>query len=172
VSQADAFEVLSARRRRDVLRYLFHRDGQAELYDLTRQLAAWENDTTPDQITSTQRMRVYTALKQSHLPKMDDHGVIEFNDDRGTVTLTSDASQLSVYLDVVPHDDIPWSRYYLGVGLFGIGVWAMVWLQVFPFSAVPKAVWGAVLLGVVVASAVVHTTHTKRLKIDPEDPST
>jgi hypothetical protein len=171
VSQADAFEVLSARRRRHVLRYLFHNEEPAELYDLTRQLAAWENDTTPEQVTSTQRMRVYTALKQSHLPKMDDHGVIEFDDDRGTVTLTSDASQLSVYLDVVPHDDIPWSRYYLGLGVFGIGVWTLVGLGVFPFSVVPEAVVGTVLLASFVASALVHTTHTRRLKVDTEEPT-
>ena len=44
-------------------------------------VAAWENDTTVERIGSTERKRVYTALRQSHLDRMADAGIIEYDVD-------------------------------------------------------------------------------------------
>jgi len=92
------FEVLKNRRRRDVLEYLQSTDGEARLAELAERIAAWENDIEVAALNSTQRKRVYVALYQTHLPKMDDAGVIEFDGDRKTVEVGENLGQITRYL--------------------------------------------------------------------------
>ncbi|MFC7046674.1 hypothetical protein ACFQH6_15815 [Halobacteriaceae archaeon GCM10025711] len=158
--------MLSSRRRRYVLHYLLQQEaGASELRELTMQLAAWENDTTVEEVTSKQRMRVYTALRQSHLPKMDREGVLEFDAARGTVELTEEASQLEVYLDIVPHNEIPWSEYYLGLGVISTALVAAVWMGTFPFGLVPDLAWAGLISVLFVASAAFHTYHSREMRL-------
>lgn len=76
LSQDQVFEVLKSPRRRYALYYLRREGGIVELSDLTDQVAVWENDTTPSGLTSEQRKRVYISLYQTHLPKLDDAGIV------------------------------------------------------------------------------------------------
>ncbi|MFB6358651.1 MAG: hypothetical protein ABEJ96_06540, partial [Thiohalorhabdaceae bacterium] len=55
---------------------------RAELGDLAEHIASIENDKPEVALSSTERKRVYVALYQCHLPKMDDIGVIDFDEDR------------------------------------------------------------------------------------------
>lgn len=169
-----AFEVLSSQRRRYVLHHLLgDEDGTSELRELTTQIAAWENDTDPESVTSKQRMRVYTALRQSHLPKMDREGVVSFDPVSGEVELTDEAKELEVYLDVVPHDEIPWSDYYLGLGALGLVAIAFVAVGVPPFDLLPALGWAAVIGVAVTASGVAHKLHNNRMRLgsDGEPPA-
>ncbi|WP_339104962.1 hypothetical protein [Haloterrigena salinisoli] len=173
LTQEVAFTMLSCRRRRYILHYLRQEGRAVTLHELSKQLAAWENDVDPDAVTHKQRMRVYTALRQSHLPKLDENGVVEFDASAGTIALTDDASELEVYLEVVPHDEIPWSTYYLGlggicasvVGLFGIGI--------FPFSALSGIGIAALVTLLFTVSAVAHRYHERRNRLgsDGEPPA-
>lgn len=165
VPQDIAFDLLSARRRRYVLHCLFQQQGSLDLRDLSRQIAAWENDISPPEVTYKQRMRTYTALRQSHLPKMDRAGIVKFDSDRGSVELTQDASKLKLYLTVLPHDDIPWSHYYLGLGLICGGAVAGAGIGLPPFSLVPELGWAALLVMAFAVSALVHVYHDRQMRI-------
>lgn len=87
LSKDDTFHILQNPRRRAVLRYLLDRDQsrQCQMRDVAEAVAAWENDTTTRQLTSDERQRVYIALYQSHLPKLDSYGVIRYDQARGHV---------------------------------------------------------------------------------------
>lgn len=160
-----AFEVLSSQRRRYVLHYLLGEcDGSSELRELTTRIAAWENDTDPSSVTSKQRMRVYTALRQSHLPKMDREGVVEFDPVSGDVELTEAARNLEIYLDVVPHDEIPWSDYYLGLGALGLATIVLSVVGLPPFDLIPAPGWAGVVGFAVTGSGVAHKLHNRRTK--------
>ncbi len=165
VSQDVAFEMLSCKRRRDVLHYLRQHGGAAELRPLSRQIAAWENDKPVEAVTYKERSRVYTALRQGHLPKMDSCDVIEYDGDRGTVALTERGTDLDVYLDVVPHNDISWSTYYAGLGAFTVLFSTVVVLGAVPTGSLPT---GAGALGVsllFLASAVAHRLYERRMQV-------
>jgi len=69
-SRDEVFKALSNRRRRNVITYLKQHDDDARVRDIAEQLAAWENDVEIPEVTYKQRKRVYTALHQSHLPKL------------------------------------------------------------------------------------------------------
>ena len=87
ISKDDAFHLLQNARRRAVLRYLLEHDDTERfvMRDVAEEVAAWEHDTTVQQLVSDERQRVYIALYQSHLPKLDEHGLIEYNQSRGVI---------------------------------------------------------------------------------------
>jgi hypothetical protein len=95
----EVFHLLQNQRRRDVLRVLRDVDGTVEMSDVAEQVAAWEHDTTVEALTSSQRQRVYISLYQRHLPKLDDAGVIDYEQSRGRVTPRPRADTVGRYLE-------------------------------------------------------------------------
>lgn len=151
LSKDDTFHILQNERRRRVLQYLSDTEGAVDMRDIAEQVAAWEHDTTVQQLTSDQRQRVYIALYQSHLPKLADFGLITYNRSRGVVERTPLADQIAWYLDeenateerTGSRDD--WVRYYVGVTVLSLLLIGMVWLGV-----VPSALLSNVGLAVVI----------------------
>lgn len=101
------FEVLKNRRRRLVLRYLKITSESASIGELAEHVAAIENDIEQAELGSQQRKRVYISLYQCHLPKMDDAGAIQFDQNRGTISLTEAADSFYEYLDEMPDQTTP-----------------------------------------------------------------
>ncbi|MBX0325497.1 hypothetical protein EGH21_20935 [Halomicroarcula sp. F13] len=101
LTRDDVFHILQSQRRRRVLAYIraYGDDGYARMQDIAEHIAALENDTTVENLRSQQRQRVYIALYQSHLPKMDDVGVVEYDKDRGHVRTTERTERFDGYLD-------------------------------------------------------------------------
>lgn len=96
----DIFHILQCRRRRLVLKYLQEYDGEepAAMSDIAEHIAARENETTVETLRSQERQRVYIALYQSHLPKMDKVGVIDYEQYRGIVKPTELTEEFERYL--------------------------------------------------------------------------
>ncbi len=162
VSRDDLFDVLSNHRRRYALHHLKQRDGAVAVGDLAEEIAAWENGVSQAELSAADRKRVYTALQQFHLPKMDTTGIVEF-DSSGTVTLTEAADGLDVYFDIVAEDDIPWSRFYLGLSGMCLVVVAGVWLA--PFTLVSGAALAAFIVTVFLLSSLAHAYHSRGMRL-------
>jgi DNA-binding transcriptional ArsR family regulator len=150
----DVFHLLQNERRRRVLQYLEETDGTVEMGDIAEQVAAWEHDTTVRALSSDQRQRVYIALYQAHLPKLDEAGVIEYNQNRGRVEPTDRIETLTAYLDLSdededesPEHDVDWVKYYLGASAASVLLVGMVSLGAPVFASLSHLV---VALGVVV----------------------
>ncbi|WP_408958563.1 hypothetical protein [Natrinema sp. 74] len=119
----DIYHLLQTKRRRDVLRYLQDAEGQVRLRELAEQIAAWEQETTVDNLQSDERQRVYISLYQSHLPKLDNHGIVDYDKDRGRVEATPLASQFGPYLQSPDETEAidRWPLRYAGtVGFCGL----------------------------------------------------
>jgi hypothetical protein len=82
--------LIDNRRRRLVLMIVDGR-SEASIGDLSVEIAAIENDISPDRVDAEQRKRVYTSLYQNHLEKLDEAGVIEY-DDRAKVARATEAT--------------------------------------------------------------------------------
>lgn len=102
LTQDDVFHILQCRRRRLVLKYLQEHDTPVKMSDVTERIAAVEHDTTVAALRSQQRQRVYIALYQSHLPKLDEEGIIEYEQSRGIVERTELTDAFDKYLDEEP----------------------------------------------------------------------
>jgi len=173
VSQRTAFDVLSARRRRHVLHHLLRTERTVELRELSERLAAWENDVSPSAVTYDQRMRVYTSLRQLHLPKLHGEGLVHFDENRGTIELTDEAAELEVYLDVVPHEEIRWSKYYAGLGgLSALSVLSTA-VGVVPLTWIPGLGLAAIITSLFLISALYHCHYdaNHRLGVGEEPPT-
>ncbi|QIO22779.1 ArsR family transcriptional regulator [Haloarcula sp. JP-L23] len=117
------FDVLRNDRRRAALRVL-QPDTEVTVSLLAEQVAAWENDTTPDALRERQRKRVYVSLHQSHLPKMDDLGIVEFDREAATVSLGSAGDDVLRYVDGEADGTRAWYRYYAAIALTGAALLA------------------------------------------------
>jgi len=99
----ELFEMLSNDRRRRVLRYITS-PGTSEavtLRSLAGHIAALENEIPEHQLGSQQRKRVYIALYQCHLPRMDDAGILEFEKTPGIARQTPGTTVASNVLETV-----------------------------------------------------------------------
>ena len=146
VATDDIFHILQTERRRHVLRYLREREGPIEMRDLAEHVAAHEYDTTVDDLTSSERQRVYISLYQSHLPKLDTQGIITYDKNRGLVEPTARTALFDPYLDLVDAEERdsspPWPVWYVsasGIGCVSIAA-AVFGILSLPLTAVTATV--------------------------------
>ncbi|OYR56774.1 DUF7344 domain-containing protein [Halorubrum halodurans] len=172
VPRETVFEILRNERRRHVLRYLkAHPDRPVAFDDLVEHVAARENDVPPDELTATQRKRVYSGLTQTHLPMLAERGVIRYDPETRRVDLTDAARRVEFYLEPVPESRIPWSYYFLGLSLVAAALLGSKALAIPPFDAAPVAVLlGLIVLAFLVSSAAcVRETGRNRLGADLDE---
>lgn len=153
------FHILQTQRRRHALRYLKEHDNPVEMRDLAEQVAAWENDTTVQALASDERQRVYIALYQSHLPKLDSEGIIEYNKSRGIVERGDLADEFDPYLEPsvesetseteidVESENDRWFSYYRWATAVSAGTFAAAWLNAPLVSAASTNLLGAFVVG-------------------------
>lgn len=162
-SKNTLFSVLSSHRRRYVLYVCNQADGETTLSDVAEQVAAWEYDKPINEITSTERKRVYTSIQQHHLSKLENAGLITVDGDR--LASTPKARNLDVYLEVVPEETVPWPVYYLGLSILGGVVLGFSYLDWLPEGVSMGAVV-AVLLAAFLISSLVHLNQSERISLD------
>ncbi|WP_136718164.1 DUF7344 domain-containing protein [Halorientalis salina] len=165
VSTDEAFELLSNQRRRYTLHHLKHNGEAVELGELSEHVASWENGTAVRNVDAAQRKRVYTSLQSHHLPKMDEQGVVEYDERAGVVELTEEAGELDIYLEVVSGRDVPWSQYYLALSAVNAAIVAAVAVGAWPFSILPDIAWAAFVVTTMVVSAAVHIYHDTSMRL-------
>lgn len=165
LSKGEVFEVLRNQRRRYVLQYLKQDERPIELGDLAQQVAAWEYETNLDGVTPEQRKRVYTTLQQTHLPKMDEAGILRFDSDSGVIESTARTRDISVYLEIVPGHEFAWRELYLSLGAVSCALVAALWGGIYPFSTVPTLAWMALIALTFTFTAVVHVYHERNMRL-------
>lgn len=167
IEREEVFEVLSNARRRYAIELLNqHEPGdEIDLGDLVEYVAARENDTTIADVDYKQRKRVYSSLRQTHLPKLDGCGLIEYDRSRGTIELGDAVTEVRMHLEYVPENDIPWCFHYLGLTTILGGIVALAGLGLYPFTELSTVALGTIFTAVFGLSAVVHTIHTRRNEI-------
>jgi len=164
-SRNEVFTALSNERRRYVIHYLNSNEPNARVRDIAEQLAAWENDIPIGEVTYKQRKRVYTALYQSHLLKLAKSGFIDYDRNRGIVSLADESHQLEVYLEIVSEDEILWSEYYVGLAVVcGLLIFA-AWIGTVPFASVSGYAYAAAFSVIFGASGLAHWAATKRNRL-------
>jgi len=123
LSKDEAFELLNNPRRRYVL-YLLDdapEDG-LEIGELASLVAAWEQDTPVADLTQQQRKRVYVSLYQTHVVRMEDLGVVEFDRDSGVVRLTERSERIRQFLPDRNEEELD-TRYFLVFAAVGFAVY-------------------------------------------------
>ena len=159
LTQAELFDVFSNARRRRTVQYLKRQGGSCDLAPLVQQVAAWENETDPNEVTRTQRRRVYISLYQTHLPMLEDHGIVDWDPDGHKIELLPSEERFEPYLDRQLENQRAWHRLYAGATGLGVVATVLSWLAVCPLTAgFAPIVALALCLVVLVLSAVQHVS--------------
>ncbi|AXR78693.1 DUF7344 domain-containing protein [Natrarchaeobaculum sulfurireducens] len=147
LTQAELFDVFSNARRRRTVQFLKRQGGSCDLASLVEQVAAWENDADPDEVTRTQRRRVYISLYQTHLPMLEDHDIVDWDPDAHAIELLPSEDVFEPYLDRHVETTRQWHRVYLTVTAVGAAALALTWLTSITAAVAPIV---ALLLCVIV----------------------
>jgi hypothetical protein len=95
LSLDETLDLLGAARRRAVVDELAKTDqGTISVGELAEVVACVEYDCTPSDLTPEQRNRVYIALYQSHLPRLDAADIVTYDSQTKIVTQGPQFKQL------------------------------------------------------------------------------
>jgi hypothetical protein len=141
--------ILANERRRGVIERLDASPGTVTVRDLSEAIAAAETGESPP--PARVRESVYTSLHQTHLPKLHDVGVVEYDRDRSMVHLQPSVREIDRHMDVLNGLGITWGEYYRSLGVFGL-VLVIASLTGLPFvDVIAPLLWAS---GTLVAFAV------------------
>jgi hypothetical protein len=79
--------------------------------DMAKWIAAREHNTSVSQLRSTERQPIYIALYQCHLPRLDDYGIIEYNQEHVLPLLKQPRPDRSPRSDTSVFDELNLDRY-------------------------------------------------------------
>lgn len=161
LSQDTVFELLSSPRRRFILYHLRRHGGEATIDELTTEIAAWENDLPPEELSRQDEKRVYVSLYQTHIPKFEDEGVIEYDSEEGLVRLTRRAGELDPYLETEERSSPPWQVLFVGLAILGGILYGLAVFEVGPLSVVPPIVITGGLIVSIVGLVVVQYAYER-----------
>jgi hypothetical protein len=159
---AEIHDVLRNDRRRMVLERLWSNGGTEAVRDLAEEIAAAESGERPP--PQNVRQSVYISLHQTHLPKLDELDIAEYDADDKQVHLDERASELAPHAGVARESDPDRSLapVYLGVGVLGVLATAGRAFGVPLLIGLPDAIPAALLFGLVALLAA----HQLRLESD------
>jgi len=152
IGEADIHDVLRNDRRRMVLEHLGDAEGAVSARDLSEAIAAREagSDPPPRDV----RRSVYISLQQTHLPKLDDLDVVDYDDAERAVRPGDNAAAVGVYMEVVPRYGLSFAEFHAGLAVLGglLVVAADVGVPV--LSSVSAGAWALAAFGAVAASGL------------------
>lgn len=87
---ADAWDLLRNRRRRQVIVAVANTDDgeTTTTREVAERIAAYENDKPVSELSSTEYKRIRIGIYQEHLPRLDDAGIIDYDQSRNTIEAT------------------------------------------------------------------------------------
>ena len=146
IPETEIHDLLRNERRRQVIKHLQDSIGKTTLRDLSEAIAEHETGESPP--PKNIRNSVYNSLHQTHLPKLDQRGIVEYESDRKTIRLTDEARSVRVYMEVVTPYGITWSEYYSALGTLSLFVVLAALIEIPVVSAVDPILWVTVFLAV------------------------
>jgi len=165
LSEEEVFEVLSNRRRRFVIHALKRAEGPVDVSELSAHVTAWDLGVDQDEVRYEDRRNVYSTLRRTHLPKLEEKNVVTVDEETNLVEPTSELEGLDIYVEVLRSREIPWSLYYVGLA----GVTAALLLAVATgtpglaaFSPIDVGAFTATAFGV---SSIVHHVVGQRTRL-------
>lgn len=84
------FAILSDQRRRRIIDCLREYRNPMALSDLADEVAVREYDTRITEIPAEKVKQIYTSLYHVHVPKMEDAGLVEYDQDTDLVALSEE----------------------------------------------------------------------------------
>lgn len=132
-------DVLSNSRRRTAIRELRTSGGWITVRELSESIAREETGESP--APRCTRASVYASLHQTHLPRLHELGVVEYDRNTKRVRACSGARDVGRYMTVVTGYGLTWAELYRTLGVVTLLVVLAAQLEVPVVSAVDPLLW-------------------------------
>jgi hypothetical protein len=136
---SEIHNVLRNERRRQAIEYLRECDRTLTVDELAKYIATLETGESPP--PHDVRKSVYVSLHQTHLPKLDELGIVEYDLRSKELELTDRATEVEMYMEILPGGTISWDMYYLGVSILAITTLVAVKLDIQLVAALGIEFW-------------------------------
>ena len=152
LAESEVFHILGNDRRRAIVQLLARESGQVDVSDVATEIAETESDSTP--VPNNLYKSVYVSLQQTHLPQLEEDGVIEYDSEAKTIQPGSHFDDVLAYID--GHDDDPSTvlQFHLAACVLGLAVIALVGLNLPLLSSIDPVLWSVLVLLAVAASSL------------------
>jgi hypothetical protein len=144
IDPEEIHNVLRNHRRRRTLQCLKERLEPMALRELSEQIAEWEASESP--APRDVRQSVYNSLHQTHLPKLDETGIVDYDKSRKMVQLGEHARMVDMYTDVFTGFGITWTTYYRSLGVIGLFMVVLAATDISIFSGLEPLVFATIFL--------------------------
>ncbi|WP_224338507.1 DUF7344 domain-containing protein [Haloprofundus halobius] len=141
------FDLLKNDRRRMVMSLLAEEAEPVTIGDIAGTIAADEADETP--APEKVYKSVYVSLQQTHLPKLAENGVIEYNRSTGTIAPGPNLEKVLLYVEPSSVRDI-WQSEELIIGFVGLTVTLAAVIGIPLVSVVAAEVWAVVFFTAII----------------------
>jgi len=155
IGEADIHDVLRNDRRRMVLEQLGDAETPVSARELSEAIAARESGSDPP--PRDVRRSVYISLQQTHLPKLDDLDVVDYDDATREVRPGDNAAEVGVYMEVVPRYGLSFAEFHAGLGALGALLVVAAAVGVPALSAVSPAAWAVATFAAITGSGLYRT---------------
>lgn len=137
------YEILANPRRRGAIRHLTETAGgrSVSLRDLSAAIAAEETGQSPPPRPC--RESVYNSLHQTHLPKLAELGVIDYDREARTVCIRDSARDVDRYLELLSPYGLTWGEYYRTLGIVSLVVVVASLASVPLVDAIDALLWAS-----------------------------
>lgn len=120
IAESDVYHLFSNFRRRESMSILWRQSAEMTLRELSEQIAAAEAEQSP--APRPLRESVYNTLDRTHLPKLHEFGLVEYDGDRKLVRPLPESRRYHRYMDTGSPVGMSWGEYYRGLGIVGLFV--------------------------------------------------
>ena len=139
--EATIHEILANPRRRETIRHLtVEASGEATtLRALSEEIATRETGESPPPRST--RESVYNSLHQTHLPKLEELGVVRYDREAREVYPSERARDVDQYMRVVTSHGITWTELYRSLGVASLTLVVCSLTDVPVLGAVDPLLW-------------------------------
>ena len=162
--KSDIYHLFSNFRRREVMTILWGNPAQISVRELSELIAAAEANEAP--APRPLRESVYNALHRTHLPKLDECGLVEYDPDRKHVRPVPESRRYRRYMDIDSPVGLSWGEYYRGLGIVGLFATVASLAEFPPMDAVDPLIYSSGTLGIFALSTLYQlVTAPRRLAV-------
>lgn len=155
LSDEDIHDVLRNERRRRVIDILQSSNGAVSVRELSEEIGSIESERNP--APRNIKQSVYVSLLQTHLPKLDELGIVDYQAEGKMVNVDGSLKDVTVYMEKVPKYGLSNVEYYAALGLLGMLTLFAVEIGTPLLSMVQTLTWAYAFLGLIFLSGLYHT---------------
>lgn len=152
LAESEVFHILGNDRRRAIIQSLADRNGRVDVSDIATQIAETESDA--NSVPNNLYKSVYVSLQQTHLPRLEEDGVITYDSDKRTIAPGENFTDVITYVDGFGSDHSNVLIGHLLVGIGGLLAIALNGLGVPGFTSIDSVLLSVVVLVLISASSL------------------